>query len=261
MDKYSLLENTINLHKFSLTDEEFQEYKRLIKSTLAELYPHLLANVPGMGEFLLALNRDKSEGRDFSILGITRTNISVLLWMVREFKLNSFDEIKSFIHENKSHLFREDGKYYNELRAILLSTERQGILNEDFAITYIKNIVKHNIGVDITPVRTPPMSKEDMMEGIDIKFDIDGKTYTCQVKPLVNYTQDINTTVIISKGLIKKYNTSYLAFVSREKNKVILIRNNKEAQSQITLNGYEVKVPNKFIVEIKQSISSIAPEI
>ena len=247
MLKYSILENTVNLHKFSLSDEQFQEYKRLIRDTLAELYPHLLTRLNGM-EFVSALNRDKAEGRDFSILGTTRTNISVLIWMVREFKLESFDDIKKFIHEKKSDLFREDGKYYNKLRSILLATEKQGILNEEFAIQYIKKVVMQKLGVEIEPVRTPPMSKEDMIDGVDVKFDINGKTYTCQVKPLVSFVQTMDMTTITSKGLIKEYHNHYIAFVNRDRDKVFLIQNNKEAQEQIKLNGYEIQVPNKFIV-------------
>ena len=246
----SINEENINLGKFEITEDQFRHYKNFIINILnQQLYSSHLEEIKGLGFFVKALKDDATEGRDFTIFNKCNTNITLLRWIVNLSKCETFDELRGFIYNNKRALFIEGGQYFDQVRKILVSTETQGNLNEKFAADYIKFIVKKNLNIDITPTTSVPMSKDDMIYGIDIKFTINNKEYTCQVKPLVNYHEKDETFIIQSSGRIKPYKTDYLAFVDISDKKTILVRNSAEFQKKITILNDKILVPVEAIVD------------
>jgi len=254
MKSFSKLnEEVINLERFELTETQFREYQDLIYEVLQKgLYVHKVEAIVGLGLFIKALSDDEKEGRDFSILNKVNTNITLLRWLVTKlFKVNAFYELKAKIRENKFALFTPDGRFYSQVRNILVNTERQGILNEEFAARRLKFAIKKILNVDVDPKVTTPMSREDMINGVDITFTLNDKQYTCQVKPLIKsiLKNDGQITSITSSGRIKPYNTNYLIFVDMAEQESIIVRNDEKNKKLMSINGTVVDVPTSSIVE------------
>ena len=85
-----------------------------------------------------------------------------------------------------------------------------------------------------------------MILGIDIKFTINSKQFTVQVKPLISITEGDKEYIVNSSGNIKKYNVDYLAFANHRDNITILFRN----RGSIIYQDNIIKIPKENIVEI-----------
>lgn len=70
-------------------------------------------------------------------------------------------------------------------------------------------------------------SKEDMVQGIDITVNMDGKEYTAQVKPFSKLINSNGNIIAIDTGNVKKYNTDWLIFTNNTATKVF---DNKNTQ-------------------------------
>ena len=229
-----------------MSDLEFSKYKNSINYILRDMYKDHTVLVEGM-TLIKALPVERNIGREFSTLNKVNTNITLLRKIVNKFNLNNTDDLIEFIRNNKKDLFTEQGNYFDLIFSTIRGTEKRGEDNEDFVCDYIRRIVKSKFNEDINPFREATSSYKDMILGIDITFTVGGKEYTCQVKPLkfVNYTDDF--IVITSSGLIKEYDTNYIAFANVDDNKVLLFRNKKDDMS---INGDTVTINKKNLVNI-----------
>jgi hypothetical protein len=108
-------------------------------------------------------------------------------------------------------------------------------------------------GPESRPVREVTSSHKDMVLGIDITFYIDGQEKTCQVKPLSfeNY-KDRGEVVITSNGVIKNYNTDFIAFINSSKSKILFFKNQGgiyDSESQKVTLPYENLVNKKYNID------------
>jgi hypothetical protein len=248
MKKFTSIRESKDFGKFIMSDNDFGRYKRTIDFLLKEdLYKEYLVKVDRL-VLVKALPSERSIGREYSTLNKVNTNIALTRKLIERFDLNNVDDLIKFVEENKVDLFTEDGKYFKNLVfTTIRSTEKKGEENEDFVCEYIKRIVKIKFNEDISPVREVTSSYKDMILGIDITFTVNGKDYTCQVKPLISVSQTGDYIRVMSSGLIKEYDTNYIAFVNIEKNMVLLFRNTK---ADITINGVNIAINKKNLVNI-----------
>lgn len=246
MNKYSLIKEGYDLGNLNISTNQFYEYKSFIDSTLSHLYgPTQRENIPDLGLFIKALPVEKTLGRDFSVLNKVNTNIAVLKFFVKEFNPVDFENLKYIISREKEEIFLESGKYFLEVMKIILSTESAGERNELLVMEYLKSVIKNKFGVDSEMKRSPTSSHKDLILGVDIEFNLNGKEYTCQVKPLVSISLDGEIYNIESSGNIKKYKTDYIAFSNFRTNKVYVFKNR-----EVSFSGKTIKIPSKFLVSL-----------
>lgn len=70
-------------------------------------------------------------------------------------------------------------------------------------------------------------SREDMVQGIDITVNMDGKEYTAQVKPFSKLMYSNGNITAIDTGNVKKYNTDWLIFTNNTATQVFDNKNTK----------------------------------
>ena len=70
-------------------------------------------------------------------------------------------------------------------------------------------------------------SREDMVQGIDITVNMDGKEYTAQVKPFSKLIYSNGNITAIDTGNVKKYNTDWLIFTNNTATQVFDNKNTK----------------------------------
>lgn len=205
LNKYSFTVGNIGI-----THIKHSKYKNLIEEILSELYPDRISLY---GRDYVAAQDFDNRGAVISIINRAIGNITVFKWIMTNFNFSSFEELYSFVENNKIDLFKPQGLYFNNLLDILKISERKGIRNEKKAIKHIKNYLKLK-HIDFRIRQTPICSIEDVFLGIDLIITIDGKEWFVQVKPLLSYISG-ETYEIISSGKIKKYdNIHYYIFVN-----------------------------------------------
>lgn len=247
MKKFTSINESQDFGKFVMSDSEFSTYKSTVNTILRDMYKEHLVLVDGMN-LVKALPSEKNIGREYSTLNKVNTNITLIRKMVNMFSLNNTDELIKFIQDNKSELFTDNGRYFKNLVfSTIRSTEKKGEDNEDYVCEYIKTIVKLKFNEDISPVREATSSYKDMVLGIDITFTVNAREYTCQVKPLKSIKYSGDYIIITSSGLIKEYNTNYIAFANKDESKVLLFRNTK---SDVSINGVTITINKKNLVNI-----------
>jgi len=210
MKKISKLLESISLGKLEIENEEFTKYRKVVTETLLRLYRDYTKI--GNANFVARQSFD-SPKRIKSIINYSNTNIMLAKWIVRNFKITSFDELLDFVITKASDLFLPEGSYFEEVIKILKITEEIGIKNELAACGVMSDVISEKLGRKIDVLRTETDSAEDIFYGIDIFFDLDGKRYTCQVKPLKNIYLKDSEFVIQSSGSIKEYKTHYWLFI------------------------------------------------
>jgi len=68
--------------------------------------------------------------------------------------------------------------------------------------------------------------KNDAIKGIDLKIEIDGKTYTAKVKPYSNTLIEEDKVISSETGNVKPYNVDWLIFIQTKTNKILIFKNN-----------------------------------
>lgn len=243
MKKFTLIQENYDLVRFSISREQFIKYRKTVERILIkELYPDKVKYVEGLS-LLGALKCEEREGRDFSIFGKVNTNVTLMKYFVKTFNINNFQELLDLIETRKEDFFIEGSHYFNEIRKILKITEEYGEKNEYLSVDYIKTIIQSKLGLDINPIKSPPGSFDDMINGIDIKFNINGRDFTCQVKPLVTITESGDECIIQSSGNIKNYKTDYLSFSNHKNGESVLFQN-----KEVRINGTTLIIPKKYRV-------------
>lgn len=243
MKKFTLIQENYDLDRFSISREQFITYRKVIERILTkELYPDKVKYADGL-HLLGPLNCEKAENRDFSIFGKINTNVMVMKYLVKTFSLSNFKELLDLVETKKKELFVEGSLYFSKIREILRITEDYGDRNEYLAISFIKSIIKSKLGVDVSPIKSPAGSYDDLINGIDVKFGVNNKQYTCQVKPLVTIKESGDEYIILSSGNIKNYKTDYLCFSNHKSGESALFQN-----KEIKINGTTLIIPKKYRV-------------
>ncbi len=226
MYKFSLIQEDHNLGKFSITREQLSYYKYEVNEILQTIYKDDLVVESGFGTFVKPQSFEPTPNRHISILNKVNTNLRYLSYLINTFSLNSIGDVIKFINDNKNDLFTKDGKYISSLVTTIRGTELEGEKNEELASQYIKSVILSKLNKSINPKISPISSKKDLVDGIDIEFQIDNsRVYTCQVKPFKSRVDNSNTVLITSSGLIKEYNVDYMCFSDHRSNKVCLFKN------------------------------------
>lgn len=246
MEKFSNVDKSKELGKFTISEQEFNTYVSTINDIIGEMYKDRLIEIEKM-KLVKALPSEIKIGRDYSTLNKVNTNVKLMKRIVETFNLNNFQDLIDFVNTNNVELFTESGKYFNLVFSTIRETEEAGERNEEFVCDYIKKITKLKFDEDITPIREITSSYKDMILGIDITFLIRGKEYTCQVKPLKSFSFSGDYVVVQSSGNMKEYNTDYLAFSNPYTNKVLLFQNKKGGMS---VNKNTVTLKRKSLVNI-----------
>ena len=241
MKKFTLLTESYNLERFSITREEFLKYKNEIVLILNDMYKDYLKRYSVM---TFICNLPFENGREISIINKISTNVMVLKHLVRTFNLKNFDDIITLVKTKKDELFKVGTNDFNEILKLLKITEKYGDANELIAIGKIKSVIKSKLNLDIDPIKSGNGSYEDLILGIDITFKIGNRTHTCQVKPLISMKTDGLNYTIVSSGNVKQYKTDYLCFVNSQNQTAILFQNR-----EVIMNGNIITIKNKYFVQ------------
>lgn len=232
MKKLSKILESVSLGTLILSESEFNDYKKYLNKILLDLYSE---HVEISGSYFVKAQDWEDKNRFKSILNYTNTNIMLNSWIVRSFGIEGFSELIEFIHFNKNNLFLEGGEYFDKVIEILKKTEEIGIRNEIAACNVLENIIYQKLGVKVSVKRTETDSKDDIFYGIDIYFILNGKKWTCQVKPLKDINIIGDKVKVKSSGRIKKYSTHYWMFIN-EQNRFALFQNKNPI-----INGVELE--------------------
>ena len=159
--------------------------------------------------FVLGLILDKLEGGGLQPVKNGKIDMDVLF--------KSSDTIKNdFLDEN--------GKYHNQVLALIERSTGPGNKNEEDALEYLKNIEKRP-GKWLTMC---PGDERDVFKGIDlIKILENGTELTFQVKPFREAAVDNGVVTVTGVGNSKEYTVDYLILVGRGNNdgNFLLIQN------------------------------------
>lgn len=233
MKKSSVIFEGVQLGTFDMNDQEFNQYKNLVQKLIFEIYPDKV-NI-GNIKFIAGQKFDYT-GRYKSIINYANTNVTLLKSIVKLFSIESVKELFEFLNKNYKELFSPEGSGFSNTLSVLKKTEEYGNQNEQLAAMYMQSVIKQKTGQNIEVKRTETDSREDFIDGIDLYFTLDGKRYTCQVKPLknleVNNSEDYKIT---SSGRIKQYNVSYFVFVNKDRQKFAVFKNRNVTISNDTL--------------------------
>lgn len=213
MKKISKLLESIKLGKLEITNDNFVVYKKVVGETLLRLYKN---HISIGGAYFVARQSFENPERVKSILNYANTNIMLATWIINNFNIESFDELIEFIISKSVELFLSEGEYFPEVVRILRKTEEIGIRNELAACKIMSDVISEKLGKRIDVMRTETDSADDIFYGIDIFFNLDGKEYTCQVKPLKEIYVKDSKVIVRSSGRIKAYSTHYWIFIDND---------------------------------------------
>lgn len=226
MDKFSLIQENYNLGKFTISREQLNYYKSEVDKILRGLYSNDLITEVNFGTFVKPQSFEPTPNRYISILNKVNTNLRYLSYLVDSFDLGSIRDVIKFVSDNKEDLFTKNGKYLSNLLEIIRGTESEGEKNEELASRYIKHVILEKKDIIVNPEISPISSKKDLVDGIDIEFQIgSSRKYTCQVKPFKSRRETSDKIIITSSGLIKKYNVDYICFADHRSNRAYLFKN------------------------------------
>ena len=222
MNKITEILENYTIGPISLSYSEFGSYQRKIKDQLEKLYADTVTidNIV----FVAKQSFDNTQ-RLKSIINYANSNITLCGWIVKNFNCTKKDDLFNVIETESKNLFAPDGPYFNEVIKILSRTEFYGIQNEEFAAKYLEGFLKQN-SIDSKVYRTETDCEDDLIKGIDLYFDYNGKKITCQVKPLKELHNKVKSMFeVVSSGKLKPYSVHYLIFVNYKQNKLIMFKN------------------------------------
>jgi hypothetical protein len=261
MNKFSDVFNESNRYDFVLTDEQFNEYKKFINELLETTYSDRTVNISDVenGKLIVykAYDYEKLQmpGREFSVLGKVNTNRSLITKIWNKFNIQDFRHLKNLVRKMCRDLFDEKGRFFKSnpggfsVWDTIRYTESIGEENEKKVCDFIESIY----GPESTPVREVTSSHKDMILGIDITFKIEGVEKTCQVKPLnFDSFKERGVIVVYSSGVIKDYETDYIAFINTKKGKCLFFKNEGsvfDSKSQTITLPYQNLVNKKFVTD------------
>lgn len=195
-----------------ITEEEHYRYKKLISNILGEVYKRDYIN----NRYFVPNQKFDIQDDRVSIINKSIGNTTLIKSFCKNYNLNSFDELYSFINENKKECFLEGGKYFKEVHNVLVNCNKKGQSNTDLAINFIDAFLKRK-NLNFKIYQTPPISDLDIYDGIDLVLRINDKLYNVQVKPLVSYEIINNEYKIISSGKLKEYEKVHLFIFVNER--------------------------------------------
>lgn len=216
----SLLENRI-LGPIIMTSNDFDNYQNLVKSEIDKIYSEKVT-IDNM--IFVAKQSFDSPQRLKSIINYANSNINLCEWIVKKFECISIVDLFNTIREESLNLFSPEGKYFQTVLEKLTNTEAIGIRNEEFAAKYLQDFLAQK-QINTKVKRTETDCGDDLLRGIDLYFDYNGKKITSQVKPLKDIKISDEKIEILSSGKLKPYSVHYLLFVNLKENKVIMFRN------------------------------------
>jgi len=222
MNKITEILENYTFGPISLSYGEFGIYQRKIQDQLRKLYTDTVTidNIV----FVAKQNFDNPQ-RLKSIINYANSNNILCENIVKKFNCNTKEDLFNIIETESKNLFTPDGAYFNEVLRILTKTELYGIQNEEFAAKYLEGFLKQN-SIDSKVYRTETDCEDDLLKGIDLYFDYNGKKITCQVKPLKELHNNMRSMFeIVSSGKLKPYSVHYLIFVNYKQNKLIMFKN------------------------------------
>jgi hypothetical protein len=122
-----------------------------------------------------------------------------------------------------SRIFNPNSDTFKNLMNTLIRTHNLGEKRETDTLVKLKKKFGENNVTKIGGLG----SKEDMVEGIDITINIDGKKYTSQVKPFSKLIYNNGNITALETGSVKKYNTDWLIFTNNTSTQVFDNKNTK----------------------------------
>lgn len=244
MKKFTSINESYDLGKFTISDSEFDRYKNSINFLLRRIHIDNIVKIDHL-KLIRALPYERRIGRDYSVLNKVNTNVVLLKNFARMSNSKNIEELISFLYDNSDDFFTQEGKYFFDVVfKTIRNTEKKGEENEEFVVEHIKNIMRSKYDLDVIPKREETSSYRDLLLGIDISFIFKGKEYTCQVKPVESYKISGDYFIIESKGRLKQYNTNYIAFSNKQKNIILLFKN-----KDIQISGKTIKIDKKYLVQ------------
>ena len=219
-----------NFKKFFFDDDQNSQIVVLIRTIMKEFYGNqIYGDIVNIDNQVLKSDLLRKSSNNF----LLRNRI------ILDFNLSGdFNEFINFLKVNKFDLFNIHGKYFDRYYELLFNSSKKGTRLESIASDVFKKFAESK-GLTIKIV--PPTFKEDK-SGIDLKFELNKKIYTIQVKPLKNHVVSTDFVEFYSEGDTRKVVTDY--FILTDGSTTFIIR------SKGGLLGDE----NKFKVPINDVI-------
>jgi len=159
--------------------------------------------------------------------------------------VNNYTVFKKFIRENKitdeitfyklleskfDDVYHYNGRFFKrETLPILINTTRKGNVNEaKCKIKFAEYATSKGLNISVEN----PTVEEDV-NGIDAKFQHDGRMFTIQIKPFTEFKEVNNLLYFKSAGSLSVGGVNYLMLYSNDK--FVLIKNSKD--NPIKING------------------------
>ena len=125
-------------------------------------------------------------------------------------KIYTKDDLYNYIIDNSFDLFHYEGKFFNEVYRLIVTTSKKGRRFENAAFKKFEEIAQLK---GINAKVQDPSIKEDVFGGIDGIFYHNNRKFTIQVKPLhkiEDYRKDPTKYIIFCDGVLKELKTDYL---------------------------------------------------
>ena len=136
-------------------------------------------------------------------------------------QINETKKFVKYLDEYKFRIFSQTSGTFQNILSILGGTNKSGDVREERVVSKLKE----KFGDDNVKKVGELGNRSDMLEGVDCIVVINGKSYTCQIKPYSNVESINNKITVIGSGQVKKYSTDWLIFEGGLKK--ILIFNNR----------------------------------
>lgn len=166
-------------------------------------------------------------------------NYTVFKIFITMNKITDEEEFYNELENSFYDMYHYNGKFFKKITLpTIIKTSRKGNLGEKKSLSKFKEVAsKKGMNIDI---QTPTL-KEDI-SGIDAKFNINGKTYTIQVKPFVSNGIKGSNYYAKSNGSLS-LGVDYL--VLYKNNDYIILKNPKK---------YPIRIQKDYFVYLKSNI-------
>jgi CRISPR/Cas system-associated endoribonuclease Cas2 len=221
--------------ELTLTEDQRKNYGQRVREILHNIYPNnYIYDINEDGNRLKKLKKlpfEKDEKYNYSIFNWIAGNTTVTNFIIKKYNIKKFEDLIKIVEVKANQLFIKGGECFNEILRILRISSRKGRVNESKAIYHI-NYHLDKAGFSKTANKTKDEQK-DTLDGIDIEFIINDINYTCQAKPLLDYTEKDGFYEITSTGFLEIYNTDFMCFAPKNGhcllflNKEPILENNK----------------------------------
>lgn len=126
-----------------------------------------------------------------------------------EEQVKEMAKMMKVLNQVKFRVFSTESSTMKNIMTIMGATSKKGNETEEAVVAKLKKQFGDENVVQVGELG----SKEDMLNGVDVKIIIDGKEYTAQVKPFSHITNSDDMYKLHGTANVKKYHTDWMIFM------------------------------------------------